>query len=44
MTDIDVRKIAGHIGAEITGIQAGPGLPQDQVSIVRNALLEHKVI
>jgi alpha-ketoglutarate-dependent sulfate ester dioxygenase len=44
MTDIDVRKIAGHIGAEVTGIQAGPGLPQDQVSIVRNALLEHKVI
>jgi alpha-ketoglutarate-dependent sulfate ester dioxygenase len=44
MTDIDVRKIAGHIGAEVTGIQASPTLPADQVAVVRNALLEHKVV
>lgn len=44
MTDIDVRKIAGHIGAEITGIKARPDLPADEVSLVRNALLENKVI
>jgi alpha-ketoglutarate-dependent sulfate ester dioxygenase len=44
MTDIGVRKVAGHIGAEITGIQAGPSLPANHVTVVRNALLEHKVI
>jgi len=44
MTDIDVRKIAGHIGAEVTGIQSGPDLSAGHVSLVRDALLEHKVI
>jgi taurine dioxygenase len=44
MTDIGVRKVAGHIGAEVTGIQAGPFLPADLVRAVRNALLEHRVI
>lgn len=44
MTDIGVHKIAGHIGAEITGILAAPSLPADQVRVVRNALLEHRVI
>jgi alpha-ketoglutarate-dependent taurine dioxygenase len=44
MTDIGVHKIAGHIGAEVTGIQAGPSLPADHVRAVRNALLEHRVI
>jgi alpha-ketoglutarate-dependent sulfate ester dioxygenase len=44
MTDIGVHKIAGHIGAEVTGIQAGPSLPPDHVRAVRNALLEHRVI
>jgi taurine dioxygenase len=44
MTDIDVLKIAGHIGAQVIGIQAGPTLPEDQITVVRNALLEHKVI
>ncbi|MDX6344357.1 MAG: alkyl sulfatase [Trebonia sp.] len=41
---IDVRKVAGHIGAEITGIRLGPDLPTDIVTLVRDALLEHKVV
>jgi alpha-ketoglutarate-dependent sulfate ester dioxygenase len=41
---IDVRRIAGHIGAEITGITAGPGLDADLVQLIRDALLEHKVV
>jgi alkyl sulfatase len=41
---IDVRKVAGHIGAEITGIRLGPDLPPDIVTLVRDALLEHKVV
>ena len=39
----DVRRIAGHIGAEITGIQVGPGLEPGIVEFIRAALLEHKV-
>jgi alpha-ketoglutarate-dependent taurine dioxygenase len=41
---IDVRKIAGHIGAEITGISLGPDLGPDVVKLIRDALLEHKVV
>ncbi|MCW2929182.1 MAG: tauD2 [Actinomycetia bacterium] len=41
---IDVRRIAGHIGAEITGIQVRPGLKPGTVAFIRSALLEHKVI
>ena len=41
---IDVRKIAGHIGAEITGISLGPDLEPGIVKLIRDALLEHKVI
>ena len=44
MTAIDVRKIAGHIGAEITGIAASPNLPPDEITVIRDALLEHKVV
>jgi alpha-ketoglutarate-dependent sulfate ester dioxygenase len=41
---IDVRKIAGHIGAEITGVTVGPDLPGDVVGLIRDALHENKVI
>lgn len=41
---IDVRRIAGHIGAEITGIAVGPELSADLVKLIRDALLEHKVV
>ena len=44
MTAIDVRKIAGHIGAEITGIAASPNLPPDEITVIAGALLEHKVV
>jgi alpha-ketoglutarate-dependent taurine dioxygenase len=44
MTSIDVRKIAGHVGAEITGIAASPNLPPDEIRVIRDALLEHKVV
>jgi alpha-ketoglutarate-dependent sulfate ester dioxygenase len=43
-TIIDVRKVAGHIGAEITGIRLGPDLPADLVKLIRDALVTHKVI
>jgi alpha-ketoglutarate-dependent taurine dioxygenase len=44
MTAIDIRKITGHIGAEITGIAASPNLPPDEITVIRDALLEHKVV
>jgi alpha-ketoglutarate-dependent sulfate ester dioxygenase len=41
---VDVRRIAGHIGAELTGIRVGPALPDDVVGLIRDALHQHKVI
>ena len=41
---IDIRRIAGHIGAELTGIRLAADLPGDVFAAIRQALLEHKVI
>ena len=40
----DVRRVAGHIGAEITGVRAGPDLPGPVLDTIRAALHEHKVV
>src|ERR1700685_2102689 len=48
MTDsnqnVDVRRVAGHIGAEITGVRVGPDLPEPILDTIRAALHEHKVV
>lgn len=41
---IDVRRVAGSIGAEVGGVRVGPDLPGPVVKLIRDALLEHKVI
>jgi alpha-ketoglutarate-dependent sulfate ester dioxygenase len=41
---IGVRRLAGNIGAEITGVDTGTELSDDAVAQIRNALLEHKVV
>ena len=41
---IDIRRVTGHIGAEITGVRLGPDLADSTLRIVRSALHEHKVI
>lgn len=41
---IDVRRVAGNIGAEISGVRIGPDLPGPAVRRIRDALLEHKVV
>jgi alpha-ketoglutarate-dependent sulfate ester dioxygenase len=41
---IDVRRIVGRIGAEITGVWLGPALDPGIVKLIRDALHEHKVI
>jgi len=41
---IDIRRIAGYIGAEVTGVRIAADLPGDVFSSIRHALGEHKVI
>jgi alkyl sulfatase len=41
---IGVRRLAGNIGAEITGVDTGTELSDDTVAQLRQALLEHKVV
>jgi taurine dioxygenase len=41
---IDVRRVAGNIGAEISGVRIAPDLPDGVVKLIRDALLEHKVV
>lgn len=41
---IGVRPVAGHIGADITGVDISQPLSDDQVTEIREALHRHKVI
>ena len=44
MTRIEISRLAGNIGAEITGVQAGDPLDGETIATVRRALLAHKVV
>src|ERR1700683_45731 len=39
-----VRRLAGNIGAEITGADTGTDLGDDAIAQIRQALLDHKVV
>jgi alpha-ketoglutarate-dependent sulfate ester dioxygenase len=41
---IGIRRLAGNIGAEITGVDTGTELSDDTIAQIRRALLEHKVV
>ena len=43
-THVGAAKLAGHIGAEITGADTGTPLSDEVIAKVRQALLEHKVV
>jgi alpha-ketoglutarate-dependent sulfate ester dioxygenase len=43
-TRIGVRRLAGNIGAEITGADTGTDLGDDAIAQIRQALLDHKVV
>jgi len=43
-SELAVRRIAGHLGAEVRGLKLGPELTQNQIGFIRRALLDHKVI
>lgn len=44
MERISVRRVAGALGAEITGVNIRSGLDQETIAVVRQALLDHLVI
>ncbi|MFF3906299.1 TauD/TfdA dioxygenase family protein [Streptomyces sp. NPDC001848] len=43
-TEVEVRPVAGHIGAEITGVDLAGDLPDAAVSAIRSAVLRWKVV
>jgi alpha-ketoglutarate-dependent taurine dioxygenase len=43
-TGVGVRRMAGNIGAEITGVDTGEALTAESVAAIRQALLDHKVV
>jgi alpha-ketoglutarate-dependent taurine dioxygenase len=42
--DVDVRPVAGRIGAEITGVDLSSDLEDRSVEQIRTALLDHRVV
>jgi len=43
-TRLSVTKLAGNIGAQISGIDAGGALGDEEARQIRQALLDHKVV
>ncbi|MEI9930193.1 MAG: TauD/TfdA family dioxygenase [Rhizomicrobium sp.] len=43
-TGLDIRPLAGRIGAEISGVRLGGDVPSQTFAEIRKALLEYKVI
>lgn len=42
--EIGIHRVAGHIGAELTGVDLKQTLSEEQVAQIRAALLRHKVV
>src|SRR5947208_15602290 len=43
-THVEVTRLAGHIGAEITGVDIGTPLSDEVIAKIREAILDHKVV
>ena len=43
-TRVSVTKLAGNIGAQISGVDTGDTLSDDDIAQIRQALLDHKVV
>ena len=43
-THVSVTRLAGHIGAEISGVDSGAPLSDEVIARIRRALLDHKVV
>ena len=44
MVHIEIHPLAGRIGAELTGVDAGDELGDETIAEIRNALLVHRVV
>jgi taurine dioxygenase len=44
MTSLNIRRVAGALGAEISGVDLAQDLPDVTIAAVRQALLDHQVI
>src|ERR1700744_1708896 len=44
MTDLSIRRVAGALGAEISGVDLSQELPDATIAAIRQALLDHQVI
>jgi len=44
ITSVHVTALAGNIGAEITGVDTGSRLSDGALAVIRQALLDHKVV
>ncbi|HKT05346.1 MAG TPA: TauD/TfdA family dioxygenase, partial [Rugosimonospora sp.] len=44
MSNLRIDRVAGHIGAEVTGVDLSTALDDDTVAAIRAALLAHKVV
>lgn len=44
MSAIEVRRVAGALGAEISGVDLSADLPDGTIAAIRKALVEHQVI
>jgi alpha-ketoglutarate-dependent sulfate ester dioxygenase len=43
-TELDIRRISGNIGAEISGVRLSGDLPGETIAQIRAAILAHKVV
>jgi alpha-ketoglutarate-dependent taurine dioxygenase len=43
-TDLSIRRVSGHIGAEISGVSLSGDLSDDTVARIRQEILTHKVV
>ena len=43
-THVEITRLAGHIGAEITGADTGAPLSDEVIAKIRQAVLDHKVV
>jgi len=44
MTSLSIRRVAGALGAEISGVDLAQDLPDATIAAIRQALLDHQVI
>ncbi|HET9138076.1 TauD/TfdA dioxygenase family protein [Actinophytocola sp.] len=42
--EVEIRRLAGNIGAVVTGVDAGGPLTDETIAMLRNAILDHKVV